>query len=865
MDEREIKPIPARDPAHANVSASDTAWERVFKALDECSEEVTHQHAEIIRAKLADSPEALALAESLGKIDGPATRFLEHDPSDALPPIAETDAPDTLLGARLGAYEILEPIAAGGMGRVYRARRADGLYDQTVAIKVLLGDLASPEARERFRIERRLLAKLEHPSIARILDGGVTDDNRPYFVMEYIDGQRLDRAVEGMGLNQRLELFERIADAVRYAHAHMVVHRDLKPANILVTRDGVPKLLDFGIAKLITDTDEGITLTTDRPLTPQYAAPEQIRGEPISQATDIHGLGLLLYEIVTGSKPYRVGSSRAEAERVVCETDPALPSVAATADAAASHWVSRLRGDLDFIVCKAISKDPADRYSSAERLIEDIRRFLATRPLLARPASPAYTATMLARRHPLAAITAAAVLVLTVGGIAFIATAYQRASAAARAEQEQRVIAEQIGVFLDDMLDSIHPANARGRDTALLTDVLYRAHERLRAGSIESDAVRAPLEHRVGSVYAAIGATDRAGDHLAEAERLWDSLGESDSPEMASTLLQLAILDTEAGRFEQAEPRFSSAVEIRKQTLGERDAKVGQALDALGVFYLAQGRLEDAAETLESATGILEEHFPPGADDLLHVINNRAIIMTQRGDTAGARALLRPHAEAVADRRDPTPAVAVTLNTMAVLCSRMKEHDEADRWHARTIEVNEQIFGPTHHHTLKARANAAVARDRAGKKGQAESEYRTVLAAQEGALGIDHPDTISSRMNLGVLLSREGRHAEAVPILRRVLDDSIRSLGPAHPSTAIARAALGESIVNLDDPPTQSTRHTEAESLLVRAIEDLSATLGPQSGPAKRAAASLATLREQRTDAPEITPDAEAPASTQTD
>lgn len=714
-------------------------------------------------------------------------------------------------------------------------------------MKVLAGDLASPEARERFRIERRLLACLEHRSIARLLDGGVTDDGRPYFAMEYVEGERLDRATEGMGLDGRLALFEEIADAVRYAHTHMVIHRDLKPANVLVTRDGAPRLLDFGIAKLLGETDDGPTHAGDRPLTPQYAAPEQVRGGEISQATDVHGLGLLLYEMVTGSRPYRVGSSRAEMERAVCETRPTLPSEAAAADAKASRWAPRLRGDLDHVVCTAISKDPADRYSSVERLIEDVRRFRARRPLLARPRTAGYTLSMFLRRNPVASGAAAAACVAVVGGLVFVGAAYQRAATAVRSEREQRVVAEQIGLFLDDMLSTIDPVNAQGRDTALLKEVLDRAHDRLRDGAIASDAVRAPLEHRVGAVYAAIGSTERATDHLVTAERLWEELGREDSPEYASTLFELSLIDVREGRFEALEARLHRAIEIRRRAFGERAPSVGQALDALGAAMIEQGRLGDAGGVLEEASGILSEHFAPGSDDLLQNINKRVIVLTQGGDDAGALEILRPHAEAVTGRTAPTPAVAVTLNTMAVLTSRSGDHEEAQRWYARNIDVCEDLYGPTHSSTLTARSNAAVAKDRAGLNAEAEADYRTVLAVQEGALGPDHPDTITSRLNLGVLLVRMERLAEAEPFLRRIVDDASRVLGAGHPVTSIARAALGEALIGLGDAASIG----EAERLIERAIEDLEKTLGPGSGPTKRMRRVLAEARGERDGADE--------------
>ena len=827
-------------PERTGATVPDELWDRVFRAIDRADALPEDRRARAIRDALADSPEALALAESLGRVELSATGFLEHTPAAALDGSAPFEGePDPLLGARLGVFEVIEPIASGGVGRVYRGRRADGLFEQTVAVKVLLADAGSPAARERFRIERRVLARLEHPGIARILDGGVTDDGRPYFVMEHVDGVRLDRAADDLALPARLALFERIAEAVAYAHAHMVIHRDLKPANVLVTREGVPKLLDFGIAKIVRDDEDGVTLLGDRPLTPQYAAPEQIRGDAVSQTTDVYGLGLLLYELVSGTKPYRVEGSREQAERVVCETDPAPPSRAAAGDAGARRWASRLRGDLDRIVRKAMAKSPADRYASVDRLLEDVRRFRARRPILARPASASYTARMFVRRHPVPAIAGTAAVLGCIGAVVAGSVAYQRVSSAARAEQEQRIIAEQIGVFLDDMLRTVDPENARGRDTALLRGVLDRAHDRLRSDAIESPAVRAPLEHRVGATYAAIGSVDRAADHLAEAQRLRGVLGQEDSPAMADTLLARGILEAERGRFEEAAPRLERAIEIRRRAPGVGPLDLGIALDAMGGLRLSAGRLEEAQGPLDEAWSLLEPVLEPDDDRLLHTINKRVIIVTQSGDLAGALGMLRPHAEAAAGRGAPSPAVCVTLNTMAILCSRSGDHEASLRWHGRCVEMSELLYGPLHALALKARANRAVARERAGSVVEAEADYRAVLTAQEGALGMEHPDTISTRQNLGVLLVRTERAREAIPVLRGVLDASVRAIGAAHPSTAMARASLAEAILG----GGSASDRAEAESLLVRAVEDLEAAMGPGAGPVKRARRTLERAR----------------------
>jgi len=332
--------------------------------------------------------------------------------------LLESRSPRT--GERVGAYEILEEIGHGGMGTVYLGRRADEAFRKKVAIKLVRAGMDLDSVLRRFRTERQILANLEHPHIARLLDGGATTDGRPYFVMEYIEGRTLpDWCTEkGLGVRERLRLFLDVCGAVEYAHQNLVVHRDIKPANILVTNDGTAKLLDFGIAKLIVPELFGASVeetgTLFRLLTPDYASPEQVRGEPVTPASDVYALGVVLYELLTGRRPYQAGASAAEMVRVVCETEVPKPSERATRPLA-----RELSGDLDTIVMKALRKEPARRYADAGAMADDIRRFLEDRPVLARPDTVGYRARRFARRH-WGGLTAAAIasMSLVAGAVA---------------------------------------------------------------------------------------------------------------------------------------------------------------------------------------------------------------------------------------------------------------------------------------------------------------------------------------------------------------------------------------------------------------------------------------------------------------
>ena len=359
-------------------------------------------------------------------------------------------------GQRIGAYRLVREIGHGGMGAVYLAERADGQFHQQVAVKFVRHGVDSDTLRRRFRAERQILARLEHPHIARLIDGGVSEDGLPYLAMEYVEGTRIDHYCDAhhLSTNERLRLFLAVCEAVHYAHQNLIVHRDLKPSNILVTEGGTVKLLDFGIAKLLDDNAAATPLdevprTGMRVMTPEYASPEQIRGEPVTTAFDVYALGIILYELLAGQRPYRLsGLSPGEMERIVCEKAPARPSTAVTREAqtdatraATPEEISRMRstqpdklrrrlaGDLDTIVMMALHKDPSRRYRSVGQLSEDLRRHLDGLPVTARPDSFAYRISKFIRRHWMG--VAAAVFISLLGGIA--TTAWQ-----ARVAEQQR-------------------------------------------------------------------------------------------------------------------------------------------------------------------------------------------------------------------------------------------------------------------------------------------------------------------------------------------------------------------------------------------------------------------------------------------
>ncbi len=474
-------------------------WPRVKAILDEALElRPDGRAAHLDRACAGDAP-LRAEVESLIRAADGDWGFFDADVAARRIPMFDDVQPPSRVGERIGAYEVLAELGHGGMGVVLLARRADDEFQKKVAIKLVRPGLASDVALQRFRSERQISATLDHPNIARLLDGGTTERGEPYFVMEYVEGETLldDARQRALSVEERLRLFREVCAAVQYAHQSLVVHRDIKPGNILVTAAGAPKLLDFGIAKLLqAETGAEVpeqTATLLRVLTPEYASPEQVRGRPVTTASDVYSLGIVLYELLTGEKPYRVETvDPEELVRVVCERDPERPSTRAVG----------LSGDLDAIVMKAIRKEPELRYASAEALSGDVGRYLDGRPVLARKGSASYRAGKFARRHRIAVAAAALVALALAGGVFATLKESRRArEAEARAERRFNDVRALANSFLFEFHDAIRDLPG---STAARALVVKRALEYLDKLSHESATDRA-LHRELAAAYQKVG------------------------------------------------------------------------------------------------------------------------------------------------------------------------------------------------------------------------------------------------------------------------------------------------------------------------------------------------------------------------
>jgi serine/threonine-protein kinase len=526
-------------------------------------------------------------------------------------PPTSTQAPE-----RAGPFRIVRELGHGGMGVVYLAEREGGEFQQRVALKLVRHFGAGDAVLRRFLEERRILALLEHPRIAHLVDGGVTSDGLPYFAMELVDGEPIDTYCDTrrFSIDQRIDLFIEVCDAVQYAHEHLVIHRDLKPSNILVRGDGQLKLLDFGIAKLLdplVSPDDGATQTGVIALTPEYAAPEQVRGQPVSTATDTYALGVLIYRLLTGLRPYEVrGRTPAELERIICEVEPPRPSLTLGSAASDPDDATRasargttpeklrrqLRGDLDVIILKALHKDPARRYASAAALRDDLERYRSGRPVLARPDSPAYRFGKFVRRNRTAAAASVITLAALVGATAFstaqMREAQRQRDAALLDNERQSAITE---------VQMILASDTRGSDGQRLSAVDRIAMaERFVARRFASNP-RLTTELLLELATRLVDLGDREGERaiLARARTV---ATRADLPaqlarihcEAAYTLIYDDFLDS-------AHARLAEAVSLLRRPGARTDAIEAVCLQSEGELLIAEGHPDSAVRILTRA------------------------------------------------------------------------------------------------------------------------------------------------------------------------------------------------------------------------------------------------------------------------
>lgn len=683
-------------------------------------------------------------------------------------------------GRRVGNYRIVGELGRGGMGSVYLAERADAEYQARVAIKLIRG-FPTRGALERLRRERQLLAQLEHPHIARLLDGGTTADGQPYLVMEYVDGVPLTDwlATHQPPLEQRLRLFRQLCAAVHYAHQNLIVHRDLKPANILVRADDTPALLDFGIARLSAAGADGERVTELRAFTPEYASPEQLTGTAVTTASDIYALGLILYELLCG-KVY-ASAGKAESWR------QARPG--RVARQAAQDWLRaaapRIDGDLEHVVRRALAEEPARRYASAAALAEDVERYFDGRPLAAGPDRIAYRTAKFVRRHRIGVAISALALAGIVAAAAWLALERARAVRAEYQARLEATTAERVTDFLTGLFQAADPEQTHGRDVSA-RELLDHARVGLGAKLTGEPLVRARLLLTLGQIYTSIGRPRDSVDLLDQSIALLRR-SDADPLLLAKALNEQCRADSGMSAYAQALSVCREAMRLRAEHLPPGDADLGHSHDALGVAEQGVDDFDAAARDYQAALAIFAVAGPEHAGDVASTRHNLGFLAYHRGEYAQARS---EYATALAAKRtlygEMDPRTLNSLDGLAQAEQELGDLTAAERDFAAVLALRIKVLGSDSVSVARSHNDLAGVQQDRGDYAAAGENYRAALDLYARLESADSLDGAITANNLATLDEDRGDYAAALPLFQRSL--RIREAHYKSPSASVARA-----------------------------------------------------------------------------
>ncbi len=743
-------------------------WQRMWSILDQAMSLSSDQRGAFLESS-CDDPLLRDMVEKMLEVDASHSGFLKQ-PMFEVPGEDQdfTSEPVRRDNDRIGPYRLQRCIGQGGMGTVYLAIRDDDTFQRRVVVKLARFGMENAEALRRLRTERQILASLDHPYVAELYDGGSTEDQLPYFVMEYVEGVPIDTFCDTnqLSIDERLTLFRKVCSAVHYAHQNLVVHRDLKPSNILVTADGEPKLLDFGIAKLLnpelSPSPLESTATWQRLLTPQYASPEQVRGKLVTTASDVFSLGVLLYKLLTGQLPHRFSErSPSEIERVLTEREPTRPSLTVAvglpsedgqegAEANADE-ISRSRrttprelrrlltGDLDSIVLKALRSTPPQRYGSVEQLAADIERYQNGLVVLARQGTWRYRTVKFLRRNRTLLVASAAGLMLLMAFVAAMAwqsarVAHERDQARLEGEKKESVLALLLDVF------GLNDPTLNDRDKAGMTvgEALARSGLLLDRRLRGQPEVRAEILHVTGTIYLHLGLHRRAREQLQQA---W---------------------------------------EIRRALLGDEARETARTLSVLSRALHHQGELDTAVDYSQRSVSALRRSGEATRADLVASLNRLVAVLCQQGEYDAAEPLA---AEALTFARElpgQDQELAFAINGLAAVRTARGEYEKAVVLYRQSVAVLETLWGEDHVALMPPLNNLGLALRHLEDFAAAEEAYERNLAILREALGDDHPDLAASLNNLGGVLFAKGDYTGALSRYRESLRIVHDSFGPDH-------------------------------------------------------------------------------------
>jgi eukaryotic-like serine/threonine-protein kinase len=838
-------------------------WQQIQSLFEQLADVDPAERAAHLDKSCANDSDLRQSVESLLDVDTNRRDPLLHAIGAAAESLLE-DHRDRLIGTRIGPYRVVSILGHGGMSVVYRAERDDSQYKQTVAIKVLQQATLHPRLRSRLHSERHILATLDHPCIARLIDSGELEDGTPYLVMEHVDGEAIDEFCDShtLFIRERLELFVEVCTAVHYAHRNLVVHRDIKASNIFVTDERTPKLLDFGIAKLLAPESLSHTLPVtrlqERILTPENAAPEQVLGRPITTATDVYALGVLLYQILTGRSPYRLLSySQLQLERAICMDDPARPSQIVTAKVkgesdsdrskisdrrgmSPQRLHARLSGDLDAIVAMAMRKEPERRYPSVEALADDVQRHLRGEPVRARSGDWRYNSAKFVRRNLLAAaVTAAAFLTLAL--IAGVTLWENHSLSLARdAAAQERDRAQQVSGFLVDVFSKADPYEAQGKVTTA-KDLLDNGAARIRDNSSLQPEARAQMLASIARAYLRQSLVDSALPLFEEVVSITKDERPLNRQSLARALANFSEALMDANRYVAAEEEIREALEILREGDALPTVVTADLLTQYGHLYLMSKSDYVAAEEKYKQALVIYKSLPPG--DLINL--SIAKTLSQMASTSlwsgKYEAAEESQRKALGIFRSSTsskqPDNNVALATLGLILTERGKYPEAEQSLNEALQVETTVFGADNQRSAVIESYLSDLYEREGDSARAVQAAKEALRIALLRLGEKNVKTGYYYDGLAGLYLKRGNLAEAEDNERRAMAVYAVALPARHLYVASAEQLLGEVLL-------RRGALADAESELRKAFE-LEMSLNAADWQIARTKASLGWVQIQ--------------------
>jgi len=730
------------------------------------------------------------------------------------------------IGRVIGAYRILRLLGKGGMGLVFLAERADGQYRKQVALKLIRHGLDSKDAVQRFLNERQTLALLNHPGIARFLEGGLTEDGMPYIVMEYIDGIRIDEFVKThpLSLVLRLQLFQKIADAVSYLHRNLIVHRDLKPANILISPEGNPVLLDFGIAKLLHPEfqPDGETLTQAGMwlMTPEYASPEQVRSEPITVACDVYSLGVVLYELLTGQRPYQFKNRLPqEIERVVCGVEPGHPSSVAK-PTVMENLPRLLRGDLDGVLLKALEKRPALRYASVQDFAADLVRYLNGKPVAAQKSTVAYRTRKFVRRNW--KILSAGLLTVTI--LLFFSISTLRQSNQIMKERDK---AEATTSFIIDLFKETDPEIAQS-DSITAREILNIGRQKIETNFYDQQEIKGSLLEVIGQVYLNLGQYAQAESLITEGMQILESQLPEESPEVLQSRSHFAEIQLQKGNYSAADSLFSLLLEQNQKIFGKRSPEFAGALENLGASKFKLGQIHQSVELCSTALCLKYAMYDSVSLPVAESLDRLGGLMLARQEYSRAKIYLE---ECYQIRRqilgEKHTLVAGTLSQLALISVSLKRFDEAVATFRKSISILKETLGDDHPRVFSRMFELTTALYWDKRYAEAESIHYEIYQHNLKYFGVDYVNNAQVLNNIAGIKHKQNQYVESIPLFKEAVRILKLNLPANHPNIFHYETNLATTLMH-------TNQLTEAEPIfenLLKQRDNIVAIFPQRIGP----------------------------------